>query len=97
MTLFLRDGRRLEGRFTGWSRDSGGVSPEAGRRAPGVESVKLATSSGEITIRAEEIARASIRVSRGKVQGLLIGAAVDALVISVFIYGMQKSVASSWE
>jgi hypothetical protein len=95
VTLFLRDGRKLEGRFSGWSRDSGAASSVANSMPLREESVKLATRSGEVTIHAEEIARVSISVSRGKVTGLLVGAAVDALAISAFIYGMEHSVASA--
>jgi len=97
VTLFLRDGRKLEGRFSGWSRDSGAASSVADSMPLRKESVKLATRSGEVTIHAEEIARVSVSASRGKVTGLLIGAAADALAISVFVYGMQQAVASSWE
>jgi len=96
VTLFLLDGRKLEGRFSGWSRDSGVVSSAADSLPLRKESVKLATASGEVTIHAEEIARVSVSVSRGKVTGLLVGAAVDALAISAFIYGMEQSVASAY-
>lgn len=95
VTLFLRDGRKLEGRFSGWSRDSGASSSAADSLPLRGESVKLATRSGEVTTHASEIARVSVSVSRGKVTGLLIGAAADALAISVFVYGMQQGVASS--
>jgi len=96
VTLFLRDGRKLEGRFSGWSRDSGAASLVADSMPPREESVKLATRSGEVTINAEEIARVSVSVSRGKVTGLLAGAAVDALAIAVFAYGMEGMVASAY-
>jgi len=56
--------------------------------------VKLATGSGEVTIRAEEIARVSISVSRGKVTGLLAGAAVDALAIAATVYFISSVVNS---
>jgi hypothetical protein len=95
VTLFLRDGRQLEGRFSGWSRESGAFSSAADSLQLRGESVKLATRSGEVTTRALEIARVSVSVSRGKVTGLLIGAAVDALVIAVAAYGMNGMVASS--
>ena len=96
VTLFLRDGRKLEGRFSGWSRDSGAASSAADGSPLREESVKLATRSGEVTIHAEEIARVSVSVSRGKVTGLLAGAAVDALAIAVFAYGMEGMVASAF-
>ena len=96
VTLFLRDGRKLEGRFLGWSRDSGAASSAADSLPLRGESVKLATRSGEVTTHASEIAMVSVSVSRGKVTGLLIGAAADALAISVFVYGMQQAVALSW-
>ena len=96
VTLFLRDGRKLEGRFSGWSRDSGVASSAADSLPLRKESVKLATGSGEVTIPAEEIARVSVSVSRGKVTGLLVGAAADALAISAFIFGIQGSVASAY-
>jgi len=94
--LFLRDGSKLEGRFSGWSRDSGVASSAADSLPLRKESVKLATGSGEVTIPAEEIARVSVSVSRGKVTGLLVGAAADALAISAFIFGIQGSVASAY-
>ena len=95
VTLFLRDGRRLEGRFSGWSGDAGAASSAADGLPLREESVKLATRSGEVTIHAEEIARVSVSVSRGKVTGLLAGAAMDALAIAVFAYGMEGMVASA--
>jgi hypothetical protein len=95
VTLFLRDGRKLEGRFSGWSRDSGAALSVADSMPLREESVKLVTRSGEVTIHAEEIARVSVSVSRGKVTGLLIGAAVDALAIAAFAYGMNGLVAYS--
>jgi hypothetical protein len=97
VTLFLRDGRKLEGRFSGWSRDSGTASSVADSMPLREESVKLATRSGEVTIHAEEIARVSISVSRGKVTGLLAGAAVDALAIAASVYFMAYVVSNmSW-
>jgi hypothetical protein len=95
VTLFLRDGRKLVGRFSGWSRDSGAALSVADSMPLREESVKLVTRSGEVTIHAEEIARVSVSVSRGKVTGLLIGAAVDALAIAAFAYGMNGLVAYS--
>jgi len=98
VTLFLRDGRRFDGQFAGWSRDSAAASPAADSLSLREESVRLATESGEVTIHAEEIERVSISVSRGKVTGLLAGAAVDAIVISAFVYSMQHIVGSmNWE
>jgi hypothetical protein len=97
VTLFLRDGRRLEGRFSGWSRDSGAVSSAADSLPLRGESVKLATRSGEVTIHAEEIARVSVSVSHGKVTGLLAGAAIDALAIAASAYFMTHMVSDmSW-
>lgn len=58
--------------------------------------MRLATSGGEVMIHAEEIERVSVSVNRGKVTGLLVGAAVDALAISAFVYGIDRSVASSY-
>ena len=96
VTLFLRDGRKLEGRFSGWSHDSEVASPAADSLPLREESVKLATRSGEIAIHAEEIARVSVSVSRGRVTGLLVGAAVDVVAISAFIYGIEHSVTSAY-
>ena len=96
VTLFLRDGHKLEGRFLGWSRDSEATSSAAASLPLRGKSVKLATRSGEVTIPAEEIARASVSVSRGKITGLLIGAAVDALAILAFIHSMEQMVASAY-
>jgi len=95
VTLFLRDGRELEGRFSGWSRDSVVSSSAADTLPLREESVKLATGSGEVTTHIDEIARVSVSVSRGRITGLLVGAAVDVLAISAFIYGIQQMVASS--
>jgi hypothetical protein len=96
VTLFLRDGRKLEGRFSGWSRDSGVASSAADSEPLREQSVKLATRSGEVTIHAEMIARVSVSVSSGKVTGLVVGAALDALAIAAFISGMEHSVASAY-
>ena len=96
VTLFLRDGRKLEGRFAGWSRDSAAASSAADNMPLREESVKLATRSGEVTIHAEEIAKVSISVSRGKVTGLLIGATVDALAAALAAVMMEGMVASAW-
>jgi len=94
VTLFLRDGRKLEGRFSGWSTDSGVASSAADSLPLRQESVKLATRSGDVTIHTADIAKVSVSVSRGKVTGLLVGAALDALAISAFIYGTEHAVAS---
>jgi len=94
VTLFLRDGRKLEGRFSGWSRDSGAALSVADSMPLREESVKLVTRSGEVTIHAEEIARVSVSVSRGKVTGLLAGAAVDALAIAASVYFISSVVNS---
>lgn len=94
VTLFLRDGRRLEGRFSGWSRDSALASSADDSLPLRGESVKLATRSGEVTIHAQEIARVSVSVSRGKVAGLLAGAALDALTIAAFVYLIEGVVSS---
>ena len=96
VTLFLRDSRTLEGRFSGWSRDSGVASSAADGLPLPKESVKLATGGGEVTIPAGDIARVSVSVSRGKVTGLLVGAALDALAIFAFIYGMEQSTTSAY-
>jgi len=96
VTLFLRDGRKLEGRFSAWSRDSGVASAAADSLPLRTASVKLATGGGEVTIPAEEIARVSVSVNRGKVRGLLVGAALDAVAISAFIFGMEHSVRSAY-
>ena len=96
VTLFLRDGRKLEGRFAGWSGDSAATSSAAVGVLRRAESVKLVMRSAEVTIPAEEIARVSVGVSRGKVTGLLIGAATDALAIAVFAYGTEHAVASAF-
>jgi hypothetical protein len=94
VTLFLHDGRKLEGRFSGWSRDSVVASSAADSLLPRKGSVKLASGSGEVTIRPEEIASVSISVNRGKVTGLLVGAALDALAILAFFYGIEQSTTS---
>jgi len=94
VTLFLRDGRKLEGRFSGWSRDSAATSSAADSMPLREESVKLATTTGEVTIHAEEIARVSISASRGKVTGLLTGAAVDAIAIVATVYLISSMVSS---
>lgn len=96
VTLFLRDDRKLEGRFSGWSRDSGVTSSTADSLSLGEESVKLATRSGEVAIPAEEIAGVSISVSRGKVTGLLAGAALDALAILLLFYATEHMVSSAF-
>ncbi len=96
VTLFLRDGRTLEGRFSGWSRDSEVAASAADDVRLQGESVKVATGSGEVMIHAEKIAGVSVKVSRGKVTGLLVGAALDVLAISAFVYGMNQSVESAY-
>lgn len=96
VTLFLHDGRKLEGRFSGWSRDPGVASSAADSLPLRKESVKLASGSGEVTVHPEEIAIVSISVNRGKVTGLLVGAALDALVLSAFVYGMEQSTSSAY-
>jgi hypothetical protein len=96
VTLYLRDGRKLAGRFAGWSADSGVASSATASFPLREASVKLATRSGEVTIHADEIARVSVSVSRGKVTGLLVGAALDALAISAFSYGVERSVSSAY-
>ncbi len=96
VTLFLKDGRKLEGRFSGWSRDSEIAASEANSLPLRAESVRLATGRGEVTVHAEEISRVSVSVSRGKITGLLAGVALDALVAAAFAYGMEGAVSSSF-
>jgi hypothetical protein len=82
VTLLLWDGRTLEGRFAGWSRDSTDSLASTGIGSPRGATVRLATQRGEIAVPAENIAKVSVTVNNGKIGGLLAGLAVDALVIS---------------
>lgn len=96
VTLLLRDGRKLQGRFAGWARDSVVAAPTADSLHPRWESVRLATGSGEVTIHTREIEKVYLSVSRGKVTGLLAGAAVDAVLVAGFVWFIEGAVASSW-
>jgi hypothetical protein len=88
VTLLLWDGRTLEGRFAGWSRDSVDslalTDSLASTRtsSPRGATVRLATDRGEIAVPAESIAKVSVTVNRGKIGGLLTGLAADAIVIT---------------
>jgi hypothetical protein len=89
VTLLLWDGRTLEGRFAGWSRDSVDSLAPARIVAPRGATVRLATRSGEIAVPTEDIAKVSVTVNGGKVGGLLIGLAVDAMVVSALQSAVQ--------
>ncbi len=82
VTLTLWDGRSLEGRFAGWSRDTAVAIAAADSIYPRGATVRLATRDGELRIPAERIAKVTISVNSRKFVGLLIGLAADALVIS---------------
>ena len=82
VTLLLWDGRTLEGRFAGWSRDSTDSLASTHIVSPRGATVRLATKSGEIAIPAENIAKVTISANSGKIGGLLTGLAVDAMVVS---------------
>ncbi len=82
VTLLLWDGRTLEGRFAGWSRDSTDSLASTRTLSPRGATVRLATNGGEIAVPTESIAEVSVTVNRGKIGGLLTGLAVDAMVIS---------------
>jgi hypothetical protein len=82
VTLLLWDGRTLEGRFAGWSRDSADSLASTRSISPRGATVRLATKRGEITVPAENIAKVSVTVNSGTIGGLLTGLAVDAMVIS---------------
>ena len=89
VTLILWDGRTLEGRFAGWSRDSAdSLAPTRITSLRGA-TVRLATRRGEIAVPAEDIAKVSIAVNGGKIGGLLVGFAADAMAISFFRRSVQ--------
>lgn len=92
VTLFLRDGRRIDGRFDGWSRDSARLAPGVEGVPPADASVRLVTSGGEVTIRVREIERVSIGVNHWKVRGLLLGLAVDVAMLALTAYAMGQAV-----
>ena len=90
VSLLLWNGHKLEGRFAGWSHDSAtatAIAP-ADTVSPRGMTVRLATSGGEVAIPAENIAKVTTEVNGGKLAGLLVGLAADAMVIA--------SVRSSW-
>ena len=82
VTLLLWDGRTLEGRFAGWSRDTAVSLASTDIISSRGATVRLATKRGEVAVPAESIAKVSIMVNGGKLAGLLAGFAVDAMVIS---------------
>jgi hypothetical protein len=82
VTLLLWDGRTLEGRFAGWSRDSVDSLATTHMISARGATVRLATQGGEIALPAEDIAKVTISVSQGKIAGTLTGLAVDAAVIT---------------
>jgi hypothetical protein len=82
VTLQLWDGRELEGRFAGWSRDSVDSLSATDIISPRGARVRLTTVQGEILVPTESIAKVMMTVNGGKIGGLLAGLALDAMVIS---------------
>lgn len=88
VTLWLQDGREVHGRFLG-TRDSlatdVAADPQPDRwtaEGRGLRPVLLvSTHSGTEQIPAASVRRVSVPVMRGKVIGMLGGAAVDALML----------------
>jgi hypothetical protein len=81
VSLLLWNGRTLDGRFAGWSRDSGAAVAAADSLSPRGKIVRLSTDRGEVEIPAEDIAKVSISINGGKLAGLLVGLATDVMVI----------------
>lgn len=94
VTMWLRDGRRLNGRFLG-SRDSlstslpvrpiGGVGASAPLRAVLI----LDTQQGVQQIPVQDVTRVSVPVARGKVIGLVSGLAVDGVMIFAIVSSLE--------
>jgi hypothetical protein len=82
VTLTLWNGRVLQGRFAGWSRDSSAAFASTDSIAPVGAMVRLQTGSGEIQVPTESIAKVEISVSRGKIGGALVGLAADVMVVT---------------
>jgi len=81
VTLVLWNGRTLEGRFAGWTRDSAAAFDSTGMISPRGATVRLATEKGEIAVPAESIAKVSVSQHGGQMVGMLAGLAIDVMVI----------------
>jgi hypothetical protein len=81
LTLTLWDHTSLEGRFMGWSPDSGALPATTGISSPRGAIVRLGTREGEVDVPTEKIALVSVPSNHAIVVGLLAGLAMDVLVI----------------
>ena len=93
VTMWLRDGRRLDGRFLG-SRDSLSETPltqqpigDAGSAPPLRAVLLVGTNRGIQQILTQDVSRVSVPVMHGKVIGLISGLALDAL----FVYAIYQA------
>ena len=92
VTIRLRDGRQLRGRFLG-RRDASGATPSpaaAGGSGASAGSppavILLGTNQGTQQVPIEEVDRVSAQVTRGKLTGAIAGAALDALLLYAIIH-----------
>jgi hypothetical protein len=97
ITLWLNDGRKLQGRYLGSSSDSLSETPAPVEPAGGEPSVVrpravllLGTSEGTQRIPTQDVQRVSVPVVRGKVIGLLTGLVLDAVGILMLVLALSQ-------
>lgn len=96
ITLWLRDGRKLRGRFLGscdsLSESSPPVRPTSGDQsgAPLRAVLLIGTGHGVRQIPIQDVSRVSVPVARGKVIGLFTGLSVDTLMFLLFLAALSQ-------
>jgi hypothetical protein len=96
ITLWLRDGRKLHGRFLGscdsLSESSPPVRPTSGDQsgAPLRAVLLIGTGHGVRQIPIQDVSRVSVPVARGKVIGLFTGLSVDTLMFLLFLAALSQ-------
>ena len=94
VTVWLRDGGRVSGRFLGYDPGETAVSidPPAGSGsspAPAGRHVLLEMEHETRRILVADVDHVSVPVSSGKVKGLLIGASLDAIFVLAFLQALD--------
>ena len=85
VTIWLRDGSQINGRFRGFDPAEAAVDPPSASGsspAPPAQTVLLETKHETRKIPVADVERVSVPVYSGKVVGLLIGAALDVAIVA---------------
>lgn len=79
VTVWLRDGRRVQGRYLG--REPVTPAPDLDPFSAAAGTIMLQTESETMRVAAGDVDRVSVPVTKGKVMGMVLGLAIDALIL----------------